>query len=208
MLARFMKRDYRSSTCWRAVQWKRVRLPAHLTVIRRAAALGVVLCAAANGAFAQTPGSSQDAALIVGSRIRVTSSTIQSRVPGIIESIEDGVLTLRTNGGALVKFSLPSISRVDVSLGRKRSVLQGLAVGALAGFFIGFAPDVDPNLCGSDDPNFCSRGEALAGMTLTMGGIGAAVGTFIKRERWTRIEIAPSIPPGAGTARLAVTLRF
>ena len=129
-------------------------------------------------------------------------------MPGVVESVEDGVLTLRTDGGGAVKMPMASITRVDVSLGRKRSVLQGLAAGALFGVLLGFAPDVDPNACVYDPNYFCSRGEALVGMTILMGGIGTAVGTFIKRERWTRITIAPSIPAGAGSARLAVAVRF
>ena len=87
-------------------------------------------------------------------------------------------------------------------------MLQGLAAGALAGFLISLAMPVDPNACGSYEENFCSRGEAAVGGVLGFGGIGAAVGVFIKRERWTRITIAPSIPAGAGSARLAVTVRF
>lgn len=180
-----------------------------MTLIRRAAALGFVFCAAGSGAFAQEPAPSQDSALTVGSRVRVTSSLVQSRVPGIVESVEGGVLTLRSEGGGVVKLSPASISRVEVSLGRRRSVLQGLAAGTLAGLVIGFVPDVDPEGCYYDpEIYFCSRGQAVTGMTLFMGGVGAAVGAFIIRERWTRITIAPSIPVGTGAARLAVAVRF
>ena len=187
---------------------KRARLRRHLTPICRVALLGVVLLGAANGAFAQEPGPSQDSALTVGSRIRVTSSLVQSRVRGVVESVEHGVVTLRPDGGGPIKLSLASITRMDVSLGRRRSVIQGLAAGVLAGLLISLAMPVDPNACGPGEENFCSRGEAIIGATLGTGAIGAVVGTFIKRERWTRITIAPPVPAAAGTARLAVAMRF
>ena len=175
---------------------------------RRVVVLGVVLCVWASGAFAQEPAQSQVSTLTVGSRVRVTSSLLQKPVPGVVEGLDDAVLTLRPDGGGVIKVSLASVSRVDVSLGRKRNVVQGLAVGGIAGFLLSFAMPVDPNACGSDDPNFCSRGEAFVGVGLAMAGIGAAVGALIKRERWTRITIAPSMPAGPGSARLALAVRF
>jgi hypothetical protein len=167
-----------------------------------------VFCVSASAGFAQEPTTPSDSRLIVGSRVRVTYPQVASRVPGVVESIEDGVLTLRSDGGFVVKVSLASITRVDMSLGRKRSVLQGLAVGGLAGLLISFAMPVDPEACYTDDGVFCSRGEAMVGGVIAMGGIGALIGTFIKRERWARLTIAPSLPVGAGSARLSVAVRF
>jgi hypothetical protein len=158
--------------------------------------IALALCACASAALAQEPAPAQVSAL-TGSRVRVTSSQVDSRVSGFVEEVDKEVLTLRSDGGGLIKLPLASIARVDVSLGRKRNVLQGFAAGAVAGFLIAFAMPVDPGQCHSGEPIFCSRGEAMVGSIIPISGIGALIGTFIKRERWTRMTIPRSVPAGA-----------
>ena len=182
-------------------------MTARTPILARVTVLGVLLCFSTSVAFAQQQ-PSPDSPLIVGTRVRVTAPSIESRVPGVIENIDGDVLTLRADGGGVMKLSMASVSRVDVSLGRKRNVLQGLAAGGLAGMLISFAMPVNPDECDSDDSNFCSRGEAMVGAMIPFAGIGALVGTFIKRERWTRVTIAPAAAVRDGSARLRVTVGF
>ena len=83
------------------------------------------------------------------------------------------------------------IASVDASQGRRRNWLKGLLVGLAAGVGSGFAFKVDPDNCGPDTANLCSRGQALAGGTVLFGALGAGIGALIKSERWTPLD-----PPG------------
>ena len=71
---------------------------------------------------------------------------------------------------------------------------RGLLVGLAAGVALGFAFPVDGADCGPETPNFCSRGEALAGSAVVFAGVGAAVGAFIKSERWTPLDLNRPTP--------------
>ena len=158
--------------------------------------MALVLCISPTSASAQdVEPASAIPPLTTGSRVRVTSDVLERRLPGIVLAVDDSVLTLQPEGGGVVKVPFATVSRLDVSLGRRRNALRGLAVGALAGLLLSFTAPVDPDFCSLDDPNFCSRGEAMLAATLVFGGIGAGIGALIRTERWTRLANARPTTP-------------
>jgi hypothetical protein len=122
-----------------------------------------------------------------GTRVRVRSTILPARFSGQVATLDEKVLTLNGGGGPL-KIPVDSIEVLEVSLGRKRQWLRGLGIGAAAGFGLGFSYPVDPRDCDLDSPNFCSRGEALAGSTVAFAAIGGAIGAFIKADRWAAVD--------------------
>jgi hypothetical protein len=153
--------------------------------------------------------------LAIGSRVRITSTAVQGRPKGLVVALDEGVVTLATDGGLPVKVPLASITALETSLGRKRNWLKGAAIGALGGLVVGLAAPVDSNdlLCGSSSysANFCSRGEAVATSSLGGAALGAGIGALIKSDRWGSVTLAVARPQGRLTQSafgLAATIRF
>jgi hypothetical protein len=100
------------------------------------------------------------------------------------------------------------VSRAQVRA-RKRMTLVGLAIGATVGLAAGFAAPVDATNCEGSSGSFCSRGEALTGAVISLGGLGALGGSFVRKEIWRdtspgEIGVALGLGPrGAAEARLA-----
>jgi hypothetical protein len=88
--------------------------------------------------------------------------------------------------------------------------LLGLGIGILAGVALSFAETVDPNDCGSDSSNFCSRGAAIATGAFVMGAIGAGAGALIQSgPRWMPLQITRSESRDRSRSLTAkLTLRF
>jgi hypothetical protein len=112
-----------------------------------------------------------------------------------------------------------SLTSVQVSLGTKRHTLLGALFGAIAGAAAGASAPIDTATCESySSDTFCSRGEAVAAMTVVIGAIGAGVGALIKTEKWQKVSVevlAPrssasgAAPRGRGVAVAAqVAVRF
>jgi hypothetical protein len=163
-------------------------------------------------AGAQEPtGVSLASTLAVGTRVRVLSTTVQTRVPGVVVAVDETVLTLAPEGGLPLKIPVGSITGLDVSLGRKRNWLKGLGIGVLSGVALGLAPSVDPMDCGPESLNFCSRGEAITGFTLLFGGLGTGIGALIKSDRWAPLTVGLR-PSGVANRRpsveVAATVQF
>jgi hypothetical protein len=148
------------------------------------AALAIVVEAQA---AAQTSTASWASSLTVGQRVRVHSTTEPGRVAGGIAAVDSESLTVVPDGWLPVTIPVRSITTIDASRGRKRNWLKGLAIGFALGVGVGFALPVDATNCGPTSTSFCSRGEALAGSTVLLGGVGTGVGAFITSERWTPI---------------------
>ena len=148
--------------------------------------------------------------VVVGSRVRLRSTAVQGRPRGLVVALDDTSLTLSTDGGLPLKVGLASITSLDASLGRKRNALKGLAAGALAGVLIGLSFAVDPNNCGPESTNLCSRGEGLVGGSIVFGGIGAGVGALIKSDRWAPVTLSatPQVDRRGRGLGLAIALRF
>jgi hypothetical protein len=140
----------------------------------------------------------------------VLSTAVQARVRGVVVAVDETVLTLAPEGGPPLKVPLRSLTRMDVSLGQRRNTLQGLGIGVLSGIAMGLAFSVDPENCGPDTTNFCSRGEAIAGGTLVLGALGTGIGALIKSERWAPISVglqSPGVARGRAVG-VAVAIRF
>lgn len=148
--------------------------------------------------------------VVVGSRVRIRSTALQGRPRGLVVAMDDTSLTLSTDGGLPLKLGLASITSLDTSLARKRNTLKGLAAGALAGLIVGSRVAVDPNNCGPQSTNFCSRGEGITGFSIVFGGLGAGVGALIKSDRWAPVTLSatPRAQHGKTGLGLEVALRF
>jgi endonuclease YncB( thermonuclease family) len=162
---------------------------------------------------AQEAGRTSVASVVaVGSRVRLRSSAVQGRPTGVVAALDGDTLTMATDYGALpVKIPLASISTLETSLGRKRNALQGLAIGLASGALLGLILPVDPDDCGPDSTNLCSRGEAVSGTSLALGLIGAGWGALVKSDRWRVVTLNPARPQAQHGPRgvgLAIAVRF
>lgn len=165
----------------------------------------------ASAAFAQERDQhSASLPITVGSRVRIQSMEVGGRLTGLVTALEDRSLTLSPESGPSLKLRLDSLTALETSLGRKRHTLQGLALGALAGAAIGATFKVDPNNCGPETVNFCSRGESMGGGALVFGAVGTVIGALVKTDHWGPVALAPAAPLRQGDRGLgfAVALRF
>lgn len=173
-------------------------------------ALGAVLLAAsAAPAQEQAPLS---AALGIGSRVRLVSTSVGTPLKGTVVGLDDKSLSLAQEMGPVLQIPLPAVAKLDVSRGHKRHWLRGLGAGLLAGTLIGLTFSVDPDDCDVESSNFCSRGEAIAGGALVFGTVGVVVGSLVKSEQWAPVTLGTR--PGLAMAgrprgfQMAVRLRF
>jgi hypothetical protein len=158
----------------------------------------------------EPPPGSPASVLTVGSRIRVVSTAVSARLEGAVVAVDETQLTLAPDGGTPLKLPLQSVTRMEVSLGRKRNPLWGMLIGGLAFAALGAAAPVDPNDCGENSDNLCSRGEAIGGLALVGAGLGAGVGALIKTERWAPIAVGGPRVGRRGTRAIGigVAIRF
>lgn len=151
--------------------------------------------------------------LPVGSRMRVkTRISPDQWMEGILVRADTASLSFVPEGAPPLgenRFELPAeaVTRLEVSTGKKRQWLPGLLIGAGIGLAMGATMDVDAERCELDDNYFCSRGEAIAAMGATSAGIGALVGSLIKKEIWTPVALDALGPPRKGVARAGLGLR-
>lgn len=183
-------------------------MSARITPLTR---LGAAFLILAGGAQAQErEPSSASLPIVVGSRVRIQSREVGGRLRGLVTALDDSSFTLSPESGPPLKLRLDSLTALDTSLGRKRYTLQGLAAGALAGLIIGSRVAVDPNNCGPQTTNFCSRGEAITGFSFVFGGLGAGVGALVKSDRWAPVTLSatPQVQRGGRDLGFAIALRF
>jgi hypothetical protein len=166
----------------------------------------------ATPAHAQEPSSpSSGPKAVIGSRVRVLSKSKGGWVAGTLTAMDAQSLTITPDGWLPTNIPMESVAAVRVSRGQKRNWLMGLGIGAAAGTLLAFAFPVDSQDCGPDTSNFCSRGEAIVGGSVVMAGMGAAVGAFVKSERWEAVPVPRPSPVARGSLQplgLAVTVRF
>lgn len=159
-------------------------------------------------AAAQEPGAASTG-LILGSRVRITTTGDRAPIKGLVVAVDPQTVTLATDAG-VVKTPVSSISAADISLGKRRFTRRGIAIGAGLGLVIGLLAPVDE----SDTTTALwdeSRGlSALYG--LSMGtAYGALVGALIKTDRWSRVELSIASSPapvGRPRIRIAGAIRF
>jgi hypothetical protein len=174
-------------------------------------AIFILLTATAATAGAQEVGetSSLPSVIDVGSRVRVRSSMLGGQARGVVVAKDENMLTLSTEGGPL-KIPVRSVTSLDTSLGRKRRIWEGLAMGLVVGALVGLGDKVNPDYCDTLSEYYCSRSEAIAVDAAAMGLLGAGVGTLIKSDRWSAVNLraGPVVAARARGAGAAITLRF
>ena len=189
------------------------------------ALLGVALVqplARGEAAQAQEPSAGRPA-LAVGDRVRVITATAQKAggpIRGTLIALDHELMTLAIDDGRSAPLQLPirTVSKLEVSRGRKGNPLAGAIAGFAGGAAIGFvlAPE-QPSavLCTVNNPN-CAPSTRRPGVVLAFGAVGAALGAFagqlIGTERWTLVDVQAlevTLRPASGPSLgAAVTIRF
>jgi hypothetical protein len=152
--------------------------------------------------------------LPVGSRIRLqTSSTPGTWTKGVLTSADSSSVSLVPEDAPVLgenRLSLPtpSVSRLELRTGSKRHWLYGMLAGAVLGVAIGAAAGVDSATCDYDySTEFCSRGEAIAAVGVSLGLVGAGVGALVKTDRWMPVAIDALGPPAPRVSGVTPRLR-
>ncbi len=166
-------------------------------------------------ALAEDPAAPPPLRLPAGVRVRVWSYSLPGqRVDGTLLGADSSAVTLvpKSDQPLLtgeLKLPAAEVTRLDVTLGKKRHWWQGAVIGAALGLAMAFTDDVDPVLCEVNENVLCSRGEALVLYGLTSTGLAAGIGALIKTDRWSPVALDALGPP-AREARgpLAVKLTF
>ncbi len=167
-----------------------------------------------------------------GERVRVTRPPIcradticGGRSPrqsvGTFLAWKSDTLVVQSNGDTLA-LPLDSVTRLDVSWGRKTNTGKGAGIGILlgviAGAFIGgvsYEECVPQGWFSCIGPDFGSEAYAAAGALLGgLGGLmaGAIIGTAIKTDRWQEVpldRVRVSLGPQRdGRFGLGASMRF
>ena len=162
---------------------------------------------------AQTPAEPTSLAPYTGARARLMTSESPGVVQkGILLRSDDTTLTLLAVDGREMNLPLSTLTRLDLALERKNELWKGALLGAAAGAGVVALFDVDPQDCGDSSPNFCSRGEAVAGGALLGALVGGVVGSQVHSDRWTRISVGTFRPAGTAgrgaRAPVSLAIRF
>jgi len=178
-------------------------------------ALVVVAIAASPAVAAAQPAARPEPLrLPVGSRVRLqTASTPGTWTKGILTSADSSSVSLVPEDAPVLgenRLSLPtpSVSRLELRTGSKRHWLYGMLAGAALGVAIGAGADVDSATCDYDySTAFCSRGEAVAAVGISLGLVGAGVGALVKTDRWMPVALDALGPPAPRVSGVAPRLR-
>ncbi len=142
----------------------------------------------------------QQAPVEVGTRIRVEHDCTRGwrdnwarcqKEYGTLSALSTHILTVMVDGEAAERgFPLDSVTRLDVSRGRKSNTIKGAlwgllgggAAGAMTGALCDWGPFVD---CGS--ARMIGTGAGIGGATGLV--IGAGLGAMIISERWEEVPL-------------------
>jgi hypothetical protein len=148
--------------------------------------------------------------LPTGSWVRVEAPAVmEGRLTGRLVEQDADDLTIAIGDRLPLKVPRVAVTRAEVSLGRRKTVLPATLMGAGAGLILGLTVPLDEtDLCGVD----CTRSEMVGAQTFTWATVGALVGLLVKREDWRviptdslKVSVAPT--RGAGVA-VGFTLEF
>jgi hypothetical protein len=158
------------------------------------------------GAAVSAPADDSKADLTVGARVRIAAPTWSDKqITGRLLRPPSDVLEIALRDGVVQSVPVASISKLQISSGKKRHVLQGAIAGALlaAGYAL-LAPGCTTQFCGDDD-----YGTIIL-IALGSGGtaLGAAVGAAIKTERWTAIPTPRPTVRGPSGPAFSFSFRF
>jgi len=142
----------------------------------------------------------QEPTLRAGARVRVTFSDTAGRpIAGIVHSVGDDSLRLRTNSAVPSAISFSRIEHLEVWRGRyrptwsKTAPLWLTALAAGTGAIICNNESQDPSIA-PDEPALCAIGCGILALPV---GIGLAI--FVKKDRWETVR-TPGNETGAPPA--------
>jgi hypothetical protein len=157
-----------------------------------------------------------------GVRVRVTTARgrkAEGSIRGTLVALNDDLMTVLIDegrGSAPLQIPIRTVSKVEVSRGRKGHALVGAIAGLLGGAAVGvaFAPAGGSAGCTVDRP-YCGEsltpGAALAAAAVGLP-LGALVGHLIRTEQWSPVDVHAleiTVHPVSGaTLGAAVTIRF
>lgn len=168
-------------------------------VIRFVVAAGLVLAGRPDSAFAQ----SSTVSPVVGSRIRIEVPTTLARwFEGTVKEIDEQTLLIEIANHPAFRVQRQAITALDVSTGRRRLIGKGALIGAGIG-----AVMYAYGMRSIDDADANEKSAVLAAALGTGAFYGAAVGAFIKTDRWVAVPIAPApVSSTAAKGRKVLTL--
>jgi hypothetical protein len=157
------------------------------------------------GAAVSAPADDSPADLTVGARVRVAAPTFSDKqITGRLLRPPSEVLEIALKDGVVQSIPVASISKLQISSGKKRHVIQGAVAGALLG--VGYtliAARCTHQICGDDD--YTKLAIIVIGGGAT--AVGALVGAAVKTERWTPIP-APRPRVRGPSVAFSVSFRF
>lgn len=129
------------------------------------------------------PAAQETPTLVPGTRVRVTTS--ESRVVGVLESVDSVTIVVRRPNGTAARLPRARGTRVDLSAGpgtcssdrRSTCVVVGLLAGAALGVGAGAIAESSCDFCGGQVIPVTSAAGALVGMI---------VGAMVGGEHWHR----------------------
>jgi hypothetical protein len=182
-------------------------------LVRNRAVVAILAVSALAGAGRADADEGAGLPVMVGSRVRISAPSLVKgdHIQGVIAAIDGDSATVSTESGVPVVVAREAVGSFEVSIGRKRNTLKGAAIGAVVGAALGFAMHVDPQNCGMNSPNACSRGEAIGIGTLGGAAWGAIIGAFVKSDRWVHVPLERwrvDIRPVRGGGRASMSFSF
>lgn len=155
------------------------------------------------------------APLAAGDRVRFTRpDTVERTTATVVDSGPGWIVARPAQGGDPVRVPFDSLARLEVARGRRSRAAEGAAIGFIPGavlggllaFGVACLPDAAPREAAGFSPT--DRTCNLAGAVLAIGAIGgtatglvgAAVGAFVKTDRWERV---PTVPTRTVTAQIS-----
>lgn len=151
--------------------------------------LGVLLCAAS-----LLPAALAGQAPVPGTRVRVTAADVRvDRRTGELLSLDADSLVLRTRSPERWVVPRDLLRQVEVSGGRQRRTMKGMAVGAALGLGIGLLGTGfgGSSSCEGSGDSYGQICAALVGASVLGGGLlGAGIGSLVTTERWVPLPEA------------------
>jgi hypothetical protein len=182
-----------------------------LPTVRNIAALtaGLVL---ALGAATGSPAAAQTTSPAPEERVRLRApGVVDGRLTGIVVTRTADALTIRRGDGSVQEIPVSSLTVLERSRGRSRTVgaLKGGLWGTGAGLALALANTGFSD--GGCDENAGECVGTLAGIvswTALGTGVGTTIGFVVGSERWQRLPLGVTFHPGARpTLRMSFTAR-